>query len=154
MKYTRNQINKAGEVIMTSKDSQEVTLAIEMLNDWRTNHLVPLNLLGNEVIQILFENNITPILTSQRLKRLTSIQYKLDLNPTMKLGGMQDIGGFRIILKDVSSLQKTLTLLSNKIITNFTLEKSTITYKSLNQVVIEVFILFTNIIRIIMHMTG
>lgn len=43
MKYTRNQINKAGEVIMTSKDSQEVTLAIEMLNDWRTNHLVPLN---------------------------------------------------------------------------------------------------------------
>lgn len=123
MKYTRNQINKAGEVIMTSKDSQEVTLAIEMLNDWRTNHLVPLNLLGNEVIQILFENNITPILTSQRLKRLTSIQYKLDLNPTMKLGGMQDIGGFRIILKDVSSLQKTLTLLSNKIITNFTLEK-------------------------------
>lgn len=106
MKYTRNQINKAGEVIMTSKNSQEVTQAIEILNDWRTNHLVPLNILENKVVQMLLENNITPIFTSQRLKRLTSIQYKLDLNPTMKLGGMQDIGGFRIILKDVSNLQK------------------------------------------------
>ena len=123
MKYTRNQINKAGEVIMTSKNSQEVTQAIEILNDWRTNHLVPLNILENKVVQMLLENNITPIFTSQRLKRLTSIQYKLDLNPTMKLGGMQDIGGFRIILKDVSNLQKTLELLSLQTITNFTLEK-------------------------------
>ena len=80
MKYTRNQINKAGEVIMTSKNSQEVTQAIEILNDWRTNHLVPLNILENKVVQMLLENNITPIFTSQRLKRLTSIQYKLDLN--------------------------------------------------------------------------
>ena len=104
MKYSRNQINKAGDTILTSKDPVIVTTAIEMVNDWRTNHLVPLNTLGNKVVEVLNENKIKPMFTSQRLKRLTSIQYKLDLNPSMKLGGMQDIGGFRIVLKDVPAL--------------------------------------------------
>lgn len=94
-----------------------------MVNDWRTNHLVPLNTLGNKVVEVLNENKIKPMFTSQRLKRLTSIQYKLDLNPSMKLGGMQDIGGFRIVLKDVPALNKALTMFLNKEFDDFTLEK-------------------------------
>ena len=123
MKYSRNQINKAGDTILTSKDPVIVTTAIEMVNDWRTNHLVPLNTLGNKVVEVLNENKIKPMFTSQRLKRLTSIQYKLDLNPSMKLGGMQDIGGLRIVLKDVPALNKALTMFLNKEFDDFTLEK-------------------------------
>lgn len=41
----------------------------------------------------------------------------------MKLGGMQDIGGFRIVLKDVSTLNKALRIFSSTKIKDFTLEK-------------------------------
>ena len=45
---------------------------------------------------------------------MTSIQYKLDLNPEMGLGGMQDIGGLRFVLKDVSTLEKSFNLIKNQ----------------------------------------
>ena len=51
---------------------------------------------------------------SQRLKRLTSIEYKLDLNPKMGLGGMQDMGGFRAVLKDVKDLMKLKSVLDSE----------------------------------------
>lgn len=123
MKYTRNQINRAGEAIMTAKTKEEVDKAIEIVNEWRSNHLEPLHALGKEVIKILDDNKIKTMFTSQRLKRLTSIQYKLDLNESMKLGGMQDIGGFRVVLKDVETLKKALNIFSSMEINNFTREK-------------------------------
>lgn len=123
MKYSRNQINKAGDKILSSKVRQEVEDSINIINEWRMNHLVPLNELGERVIAVLNTNNITPLFTSQRLKRLTSIQYKLDLNPSMKLGGMQDIGGFRVVLKNVEDLNHSLNILQKYRFQNFTLEK-------------------------------
>ena len=48
------------------------------------------------------------------MKRLTSIIYKLDLNPKMGLGGMQDIGGYRVVLKDVKDLNRLKIILENQ----------------------------------------
>lgn len=123
MKYTRNQINKAGNIILTSKNSEEVNKAIDLINDWRTSHLIPLNILGSKILQILKGNKIKPIFTSQRIKRLTSIEYKLDLNPEMGLGGINDIGGFRIVLDNVKTLNDVFLLLSKQVPKEFTLEK-------------------------------
>lgn len=90
---------------MTSKSSKEIEDALNIINKWRTSHLLPLIILKNKLLRTLKENNIEPNLVSQRLKRLSSIEYKLDLNPSMGLGGMQDIGGFRSVLKDVQDLK-------------------------------------------------
>lgn len=60
------------------------------------------------------KHGLQPIISSQRLKRLTSIEYKLDLNPQMGLGGMQDIGGYRAVVKDVNDLKTLYSLLNNQ----------------------------------------
>jgi putative GTP pyrophosphokinase len=123
MKYSRKQISNAGNTIMTSRIIEEVDAAIIIINDWRSNHLLPLNIIGDSLASVLKTNGITPVLTSKRLKRLTSIQYKLDLNPLMGLGGMQDIGGYRIVVDNVSELIKIQEILKDNNIADFELEK-------------------------------
>ena len=91
---------------MTSNSHEEVNDALDVINIWRSHHLHPLRALKNRLIKLCENKKIVPILISQRLKRLTSIQYKLDLNEKMGLGGMQDIGGYRAVLKDVKDLNR------------------------------------------------
>lgn len=113
MKYSRKEITKAGNILLTSKSEDEINDALNKINNWRTNHLEPLKVMKRRLVRLLNKNKITPILISQRLKRLTSIEYKLDLNPQMGLGGMQDVGGYRAVLKDVKDLNKLKSLLEN-----------------------------------------
>lgn len=88
MKYGRHQIDKAGEIIMSAKSSTEYDEAMQKINEWRTLHLIALDNLQSEILPLLNQSSITIILTSRRLKRITSILYKLDINPEMRLGGM------------------------------------------------------------------
>ncbi|MGJ8716590.1 MAG: RelA/SpoT domain-containing protein [Maribacter stanieri] len=111
MKYSRKQITKAGKILLTSKSNEERNDALELINDWRANHLHPLNVMKNALLRLLGKNKIEPLIISQRLKRLTSIEYKLDLNENMGLGGMQDIGGYRAVVKDTKDLFKLKKLL-------------------------------------------
>lgn len=97
---------------MTSKSQEEINNALNLINAWRTNHLHPLNVMKNSLIRLLEKIEIEPILVSQRLKRLVSIEYKLDLNEQMGLGGMQDIGGYRAVLKDTKDLNRLKKSLS------------------------------------------
>jgi putative GTP pyrophosphokinase len=106
MYYSRKQISKAGEKLLTSRSKIEIDEVLILINTWRTNHLRPLVVLKNSLLRLLKKNKIEPNLVAQRLKRLSSIEYKLDLNPSMGLGGMQDIGGYRAVLKDVKDLNK------------------------------------------------
>lgn len=123
MKYGRHQIDKAGDIIISSKKNEEVSTAIEKINDWRTLHLPVLDALQNTITPLLEKKGIKIDLQSRRLKRLTSIQYKLDLNPDMKLGGMQDIGGLRIVVPDVDTLFQALEVLRNTALEGFELVK-------------------------------
>ncbi len=113
MLISKSQITKAGKILLTSKSQDEINEALELINIWRTNHLHPLNVLKNALIRLLNKNKITPVLVAQRLKRLESIEYKLDLNENMGLGGMQDIGGYRAVLKDTKDLMKLNNLLQS-----------------------------------------
>lgn len=116
MNLSKKQITKAGKVLMTSKSQEERNNALNLINAWRTNHLHPLNVMKNSLIRLLNKIEIEPVLVSQRLKRLVSIEYKLDLNEQMGLGGMQDIGGYRAVLKDtkdLSRLKKSLSINNN-----------------------------------------
>lgn len=72
---------------------------------------------------MLKEKSIRAVFSSQRLKRLTSIQYKLDLNPKMELGWMQDIGGLRFVFRDVTDLIKVFNIFSQTTFLHLTLDK-------------------------------
>lgn len=114
MRFSKKRITKAGKALITSKSIEERNNALVMINEWRTDHLHPLNVMRNSIIRFLVKNKIVPVLVSQRLKRLNSIEYKLDLNENMGLGGMQDIGGYRAVLKDTKDLFKLKKLLEEK----------------------------------------
>ncbi|MEE1945057.1 RelA/SpoT domain-containing protein [Pedobacter sp. KR3-3] len=111
MIHSRKKISKAGETIMSSKSIEDRNEALQIINDWRASHILPLLNRKNSLLRLMSKNNIEAIIASQRLKRLSSIEYKLDLNPNMRLGGMQDIGGYRIVVKDVQSLSKLYKLI-------------------------------------------
>lgn len=128
MKYSRNQINKAGEILLTSTDKEEVGRVIDIINDWRTLHLPALDDLQNSIVPVLEKGNIQIQSLSRRLKRLSSIQNKLDRNPEMRLGGLQDIGGLRIVVSTMITLNKALSILENNIPENFELTKAPMNY--------------------------
>ena len=122
MHYSKKEITRAGDALLTSKSKDEIDLALIKINNWRTYHLQPLKVMKRSLLKTLQDDIIEPYLISQRLKRLTSIEYKLDLNPKMGLGGMQDIGGYRAVLKDVKDLNKAKKLIEANI-SNHKLEK-------------------------------
>lgn len=128
MKYSRKEIDKAGRALLSEKDRDKYQEALSKINDWRQMHLIPLDSLQTSIINILDKQKQEIVLVSRRLKRLTSIQYKLDINSKMGLGGMQDIGGLRIVLKDITDLYKTLSLLKDNVPTDFILKEKIYDY--------------------------
>ena len=128
MKYGSKKITKAGNIALTSSDKNEVDQAIEIIKDWRSLHLPAINELQG-LLLFLFDNNKIRIYSvSQRLKRLSSILNKLDRNPSSGLGTMQDIGGLRIVVPTIDSLNKAKSVLSNYTLDHFVLAKSPVDY--------------------------
>lgn len=124
MKYSRNQINRAGEVYI-SKDTDDIAKgeASVVIDNWRKQHLFPLNKIYYASLDYLKSNNLNVVISSQRLKRITSIREKLERNNDMRLGGMQDVGGFRFVFPDIDSLSKAYDFLIEKNFESFKLEK-------------------------------
>lgn len=123
MKYSRSQINKVGETVMSASEKDKYEDALTKINEWRTLHWAALDALQQEILPLLKANGARFVLTSRRLKRITSILYKLDINPDMRLGGMQDIGGFRIVLENMDMLKSCKTILTENIPESFDLIK-------------------------------
>ncbi len=128
MKYGSKRISKAGNVALTSRDEKEVESAVKIIDDWRSLHLIPLDELQNSLVPLLKVNNIRISAVSRRLKRISSILNKLDRNPKSGLGTMQDIGGLRIIVPSVGSLNTAYSLIINNIPANFELTKKPMDY--------------------------
>ena len=123
MKYGSKKISKAANVVLTSGDRKEVDQALSMIDDWRALHLQPLVELQNTLLQLLYSKKIRIFTVSRRLKRISSILNKLDRNPKSGLGTMQDIGGLRIVVHTMTSLEKALKFLENHIPDNFEIAK-------------------------------
>lgn len=123
MKYSSKQISKAGEIITTSSDRDAFDDAMSKINEWRENHLPVIERLMGDLQVILKNNSFVPVFSSYRLKRMTSIQYKLDLNPTMGLGGMQDIAGGRFVFSDVETLRSVYSLFCEEVPIQFEVVK-------------------------------
>lgn len=128
MKYGSKKISKAADIVLTSGDRNEVDKALSMIDDWRALHLLPLVELQNSLLRLLGSKRIRVFSVSRRLKRISSILNKLDRNPKSGLGTMQDIGGLRIVLHTMDSLEKALKLLNDNIPDNFELAKLPVNY--------------------------
>ena len=109
--YSQGKINSAGNVLVSNASSEEErNKALEILENWRAIHSYPMH-----VFKMRLKNKSKIIdknaLTSQRLKRVPAIINKLKRkyegrSPTMKLSQMQDIGGCRAVLSNVSLARK------------------------------------------------
>lgn len=73
MKFLRKEIDKAGDILISSKTAKIVSLATQKNNNWRSLHLIPLDELLSQINKMMAVSDINPILASRRLKRLVSI---------------------------------------------------------------------------------
>lgn len=103
-KYSKKQIDKAGKIIADpSSTLQEAQSALEILNNWRSSHAYPLQVIAGN----LRRKNQNAIVV-QRLKRLDSITGKLIRFPQMSLYRMQDLGGCRVIVRDIDEVYQSI----------------------------------------------
>jgi ppGpp synthetase/RelA/SpoT-type nucleotidyltranferase len=107
-KYSKAEINHAGTILVNTQAEREVTgeldTALKILENWRAAHSYPMH-----VFKVRLKSKATDIdhnaLAAQRLKRATSILYKLvreyagRKNP-ITLYEMQDIGGCRAVMSN------------------------------------------------------
>ena len=105
-RFSKNKVDLAGAVIINPTSSKTaIEEAFKIVNNWRSSHSWPMN-----VIYMALKRHSTAVDLNipvvQRLKRMTSIQRKLNLlkGKNLKLSEMQDIGGCRTIVKDVKSV--------------------------------------------------
>lgn len=109
--YSRSEVDRAGR-ILARRESGDLDQALAVIGNWRGSHSFPLNTLkmGLRTRACQLEGGA---LVAQRIKRLSSIAFKLERQPTMQLSQMQDIGGCRAVLTDVDHLMQARNLTVN-----------------------------------------
>lgn len=111
---SKSSVHKAGSILRKEEASiEEVEQALSTLSKWRGLHAYPINTFQAYLrgkVKIL--NYPDPII-AQRLKRLPSIVNKLKRYKNMGLETMQDIGGLRVILKNISEVYNLYSILTN-----------------------------------------
>ncbi|MCQ2058850.1 MAG: RelA/SpoT domain-containing protein [Bacteroidaceae bacterium] len=129
MKYSRKQIDKAGRIISAEPiDVLEYAEALSVIDDWRKLHLPVLDLLVEQINGLLASNGIVVSFSSKRLKRMISIKEKLRRSPNMGLGGVQDIGGARLVFDDIPTLLRAKECISSAVLHGFTLDHDVYDY--------------------------
>lgn len=109
--YTVQEVNAAGKILVKAEDDDfllahpvEYFNAIEVINNFRGAHAFPLN-----TFQINLRTTARKFdpeaLVAQRIKRMASISQKLTLKTKMKLSQMQDLGGCRAIVNNVTTVR-------------------------------------------------
>lgn len=109
-KYSRTQVDKAGQYYRGEKVNISEETAEEIFENWRAAHSYPMQIFYVRLRKT--SKSLDPSsLVAQRLKRSPSIVAKLvrrydGRDPTMELSQMQDIAGCRAILSNVALAQK------------------------------------------------
>jgi ppGpp synthetase/RelA/SpoT-type nucleotidyltranferase len=102
--YTRREVNWAGKYLSQPPDipnSKDYSQAIDIVDNFRAAHSFPLNTLQNR-LRLLANCADDTCIVAQRLKRLSSAIAKLEILNKMELWDMQDIGGCRAVVKNIS----------------------------------------------------
>lgn len=103
IKYSKKQIDKAGQTIIKEGISEEERKqCLEIIDNWRAVHAFPMNTFAINLKKKI-GGRMGPIVV-QRLKRLDTIVEKLARFPDMQLSRMQDLGGCRVILPKIEDV--------------------------------------------------
>lgn len=103
-KYSKKEINQAGSIIANPLSAdEERNNALIVLNNWRSAHAYPLQVICNN---LRFKNPNAIVV--QRLKRLDSIIGKIERFPNMNLYRMQDLGGCRVIVDTIEQVYNAI----------------------------------------------
>ena len=106
LRYSVEDIDAAGQFLIGSSAASIYSLnyALEIVNNWRSSHAYPLT-----IMRIYLGRKSKSIdrysIVSQRIKRLSSIEYKLDRLNWLMLSRMQDIGGCRSVVSNVNQVE-------------------------------------------------
>lgn len=106
--YSASQIAKAGKILrnITSSDSDKVTWALGVLDNFRALHAEPLNVFQNTLRNRLKKLGMNEAIVAQRIKRKPTILEKLQRFGSMRLDQMDDLGGIRAIVNTMAELQR------------------------------------------------
>ncbi len=108
--YSKGVIDRAGNVLNSlpvGDPAREEILTV--INNWRSCHSYPLHAIRMTLLKRARKID-EKALIARRLKRLPSIAIKLKDNPHMSLTQMQDIGGCRAILRNVSNVDHLVAI--------------------------------------------
>lgn len=105
IRYSKNQIKNAGWVIIDENTiPSKRKEAMNIINNWRAAHAYPLYVIFSKLKRMLQDDKDTFVVS--RLKRLDSIEQKLKRNETMRLTGMQDLGGCRVVTNSIEKVYR------------------------------------------------
>ncbi|MEO6050254.1 MAG: RelA/SpoT domain-containing protein [Pyrinomonadaceae bacterium] len=103
---SRRAVNRAGAYLIASTSTgSEFEVSLQIVQEWRSSHNNPLQIF-REILTYRAETIQLTAITAARLKRFPSILNKLVRIPTLGLSEMQDIGGCRAILRDLTSVYR------------------------------------------------
>jgi hypothetical protein len=110
-RYTNGEIDRAGKILSSlsvAAKGQE-SHAMEVMDNWRLSHAHPMDVARKtlEARAKTISHNPT---FGTRLKTESSIRAKLKREGKMQLSSMQDIGGCRVILRDMDQVNNLLKL--------------------------------------------
>jgi len=104
--YSKKRVQKAGLTALDRTASfTEQAEAIQVLNNWRAAHAVPLRWIAQNVRNAAHKVNQKSIV-ARRLKRMRSVLHKLERYPKMNAARIQDYGGVRAIMSSVSEVNE------------------------------------------------
>lgn len=104
--FSKKQVNWAGRILVSETAVEEdEEKAFQIINNWRASHSFPLNTFRQGLRHRAHEVDSAPLI-AQRIKRLSSITYKLRRFPSMNLVQMQDIGGCRAVVSNVAHVKE------------------------------------------------
>ncbi len=105
---TRGRIDLAGDVMSGRKtlvSEMDLNAALDIAGNWRSSHGYPLNIIFGSLRRRAKKIDERALVAS-RAKRLPSIALKLQRFSNMKLSQMQDLGGCRAVLRNVTRVYK------------------------------------------------
>jgi ppGpp synthetase/RelA/SpoT-type nucleotidyltranferase len=105
---SKGSLNRLGTALLQlGEDEQADEMAYTQLNHYRSLFHPLMTMVNTQCrarIARILKSKAKDTIVVQRIKRLESIVLKLQKNPEMDLARMQDIGGVRVILPDIESL--------------------------------------------------
>ena len=114
--YGKSKIGAAGKILAARKQPHEgmsLTHALDIAGNWRSSHGYPLHVAYCRLRDRVRKNHPDAIV-AQRLKRLRSIVAKLQVQPTMQLANMYDLGGCRAVVDTLEDVREIVSLYEAK----------------------------------------